>query len=123
MVSPIEKIEEIYESLYQISLQISELIERELYSELVSYLSKKDQLLSESAEQIEKVKDIEVNTEKLKVIVQKYQEQERKNLIALAQVKDSIKKELSMTAQNSKLVGAYRSNKENIQGNILDFSE
>lgn len=123
MSTDLENLESIYSKLYEISLQIAQLLEKELYTELITYLSKKDRLLGEASLYIEKLKGKDIDTEKLRQICIKYQEQETKNIAALTGVKDEIKKELAKTTKDRKLLGAYGSNKEYVQGSILDYRE
>ncbi len=112
----------IYGQLYELSIQIGQLIERELYTELITYLNKKDQLLSKSNELVLKLKEQSVDLSELEEICRKLDEQEKANINALTLVRDKIKKELNKTSKNTKLVSAY-SGAEAVQGKILDFRE
>ena len=112
----------IYGQLYELSIQIGQLIERELYTELITYLNKKDQLLSKSNELVLKLKEQSVDLSELEEICRKLDEQEKANINALTLVRDKIKKELKKTSKNTKLVSAY-SGAEAVQGKILDFRE
>ena len=112
----------IYGQLYELSIPIGQLIERELYTELITYLNKKDQLLSKSNELVLKLKEQSVDLSELEEICRKLDEQEKANINALTLVRDKIKKELNKTSKNTKLVSAY-SGAEAVQGKILDFRE
>lgn len=112
----------IYGQLYELSIQIGQLIERELYTELITYLNKKDQLLSKSNELVLKLKEQSVDLSELEEICRKLDEQEKANINSLTLVRDKIKKELNKTSKNTKLVSAY-SGAEAVQGKILDFRE
>lgn len=112
----------VYGQLYELSIQIGQLIDRKLYSELVTYLNKKDQLLAQSNELVKKLIDKEVDLSELEEICKKIDEQERANINALTLVRDELKKELNKTSKNTKLVSAY-SGAESVQGKILDFRE
>lgn len=115
-------LEQTYQKFYEVSLQIGELIERELYDELITYMSKKDKLLYEAGILIQKIKEKNEDTKLIEEICTKIQKQELANISALTVIRDGVKKELNKTSKSSKLVGAY-SNAEFKQGNILDFSE
>lgn len=124
MSNKLNKIEDIYESLFEISKQIGELLDRNLYAELVIYFNKKENLLKQSSELIKQLGDVsKINTSKLKHIAQKYAEQEKKNLSKMQNIKDEIKKDISKTNKDKKLLNAYNQNKEHIYGNILEFWE
>ena len=112
----------VYGQLYELSIQIGQLIDRELYSELVTYLNKKDQLLAKSNELVKKLIDEDIDLTELEEICKKIDEQERANINALTIVRDALKKELNKTSKNTKLVSAY-SGAEAVQGKILDFRE
>lgn len=116
----VENLEMIYNKLYELSVQIGQLIDRKLYTELVTFLAKKDKLLKDAEKIVQKLQGQNFNTEKLKEICQKYQNQEIANINSLKLVRDDIKKELTKASKDSKLLNAYASNKEIKQGNILD---
>jgi hypothetical protein len=96
---------------------------REIYTELVTFLNKKDKLLEEAGLYIEKIQNQTLDTTKLKNIVEKYQAQEKKNLEKLNKIKNEIKLELTQNSKNQKLLKAYGDGEERIYGNILDFRE
>ncbi len=112
----------VYSQLYELSIQIGQLIDRELYNELITYLNKKDQLLAKSNELVKKLVNDSVDLSELEEICKKIDEQERANINALTLARDQIKKELHKTSKNTKLVSAY-SGAEAVQGKILDFRE
>lgn len=119
----LENLELIYSRLYELSQQIGELIEREIYTELITFIKKKEQLLAQANRLIEKLKGQQFNTDKLSQICKKYKEQEEKNIKALSNVKDNIKSELAQTTKNRKLLSAYGYGQEHVSGNILDYRE
>lgn len=112
----------IYNQMYELSIQIGQLIERELYSELPAYLNKKDKLLASSNQLVKDLVDESIDLTELKEICKKLDDQERANINALTMIRDEIRKELNKTSKNTKLVSAY-SGAEAVQGNILDFRE
>lgn len=112
----------LYGQLYELSIQIGQLIDRELYNELIAYMNKKDQLLAQSNELVKKLVNNSVDLSELEEICKKIDEQEKANINALTLVRDEIKKELHKTSKNTKLVSAY-SGAEAVQGKILDFRE
>lgn len=116
----VENLEMIYNKLYELSVQIGQLIDRKLYTELITFLAKKDKLLKEAEKVVQKLQGQNFNTENLTEICKKYQNQETINLNSLKLVRDDIKKELTKASKDSKLLNAYASNKEIKQGNILD---
>ena len=118
----LNKLKILYGQLYELSIQIGQLIDRELYNELIAYLNKKDQLLAQSNELVKKLVNNSVDLSELEEICKKIDEQERANINALTLVRDEIKKELHKTSKNTKLVSAY-SGAEAVQGKILDFRE
>lgn len=123
MQKKLAKIEDIYSRLYELSKQIAELLEKNLHTELVTYINKKKILLQEANSIIATIDKKQVNTQKLETIAKKYIEQEKINLQKISAIKDDIKKELSQTVKNTKLLNAYKDDKEYIYGNILDFFE
>ena len=118
----LDNLEMTYKKIYEVSVQIAQLIDRQIYSELVTFMSKKEQLFKEAGNLIEKVKAKNEDTSRLVEICTKIQKQEQENIVALSMVRDEIKKELGKTAKSSKLISAY-SNAELKQGNILDYRQ
>lgn len=112
-----------YKKLLELSTQIGQLIERELYSDMLNFIERKDQLLSESAELLNKISVNKENTEHLHTLFTKFTEQEKENIEALTKVRDKIEEELHKISADKKIVNAYTSSEENHQGNILDFRE
>ena len=119
----LESLELIYNRLYELSQQIGELIEREIYTELVTFIKKKEQLLLQANSIVEKLKGQQLETDKLSKICKKYKEQEEKNIKALSNIKDSIKSELAKTTKDKKLLSAYGFGQEYVSGNIFDYRE
>lgn len=122
-VSNLETLELIYNKLYELSVQIGQLIDRKLYSEIITFMTKKEKLLKEAEVVVQKLQNQELQTEKLVEICKKYQAQEQANIAALTIVRDDIKKELSKASKDAKLLKAYSANQELKQGNILDFRQ
>ena len=122
MSKDLENLKMVYNRLYEVSIQIGQLIDRALYSELVTFMNKKDQLLNEAGVLVEKVRASNENTDSLVEICTLFQEQEQANIIALTAVRDEIKKELTKATKNTKLLNAY-SKAELKQGNILDYRQ
>ncbi len=122
MSSDLDNLKMTYNRIYEVSLQIGQLIDRKLYSELVTFMNKKDQLLNEAGVLIEKLREKNENVQSLTEICTKIQQQEQANIIALTSIRDEIKKELTKASKNTKLISAY-SNTELKQGNILDYRQ
>ena len=124
MPAPVtQNLEMIYNKLYELSVQIGQLIDRKIYSELITFMAKKEKLLKEAEIEVKKLQGQEFKSDKLKEICIKYQNQEMANIEALKAIKEDIKQELTKTAQSSKLLNAYSPNKELKQGNILDYRQ
>lgn len=123
MQNKLAKVENIYNRLYEISKQIAELLEKELYTELVTYINKKKALLLEANNIITTIDKNQIDTTKIKEIASKYAEQEKLNIQKITSIKSDIKKELAQTTKSSKLLNAYKDDKEYMYGNILDFFE
>ena len=121
--SNLETLELIYNKLYELSVQIGQLIDRKLYSEIITFMTKKEKLLKEAEVVVQNLQNQELQTEKLVEICKKYQAQEQANIAALTIVRDDIKKELSKASKDAKLLKAYSANQELKQGNILDFRQ
>lgn len=121
--SDLQNLEMTYSRLYELSVQIGQLIDRKLYSELITFMTKKEKLLKDAEELVQKLQNQKVNIEKLTEICTKYQNQEIANIQALTMIRDDIKKELSKASKDSKLLNAYSANKELKQGNILDYRQ
>ncbi len=122
MSTDLDNLELTYKKIYEVSVQIAQLIERQIYTELITFLKKKEQLFKEAGVLIEKVNSMKEDTSKLVEICTKIQKQEQANIIALSSIRDDIKKELSKATKNTKLISAY-SNTEIKQGNILDYRQ
>ena len=122
MSTDLDNLELTYKKIYEVSVQIAQLIERQIYTELITFLKKKEQLFKEAGGLIEKVNSMKEDTSKLVEICTKIQKQEQANIIALSSIRDDIKKELSKATKNTKLISAY-SNTEIKQGNILDYRQ
>ncbi|MBS4759087.1 MAG: hypothetical protein KHX03_00100 [Clostridium sp.] len=122
MSSDLDNLKMTYNRIYEVSLQIGQLIDRKLYSELVTFMNKKDQLLNEAGVLIEKLREKNEDVQSLTEICTKIQQQEQANIIALTSIRDEIKKELTKASKNTKLISAY-SNTELKQGNILDYRQ
>ncbi len=119
----LKNLEITYKKLYEISVQIGQLIERELYSDLLGFIERKDQLLAESAELLDKANAHRENTAHLHELFTKFAEQEKLNIEALSRIRDKIEDELHKISADKKIVGAYAAPEEKHQGNILDFRE
>lgn len=111
-----------YKQLYEISLQIGELIERGLYNEISTYASKKDQILSEIVKLSEKVTQNGEDSSYLRPLCLKIEAQEKANLEAMDKIRERIKTELHQSTKTQKVVNAYSSSILE-SGNILDFSQ
>lgn len=122
MNTNVDELEVLYKKIYEISVQISQLIERKIYSELITFINKKDQLYKEADLLVEKIKESGEDASLLSDICKKINNQERENITALNSIKDEIRNELKKTSQNNKIANAYSGFKTE-QGNILDFSE
>lgn len=122
MSSDLKNLELTYKKIYEISIQIAQLIDRQIYSELITFINKKEQLFNEAGILLEKVNAQNINTDSLIEICTKIQKQEQANIINLTSIKDDIKKELNKTSKNTKLISAY-SNSEFQKGNILDYRQ
>ena len=123
MQKKLAKIEDIYGRLYELSKQITELLEKEIYTELVTYFNKKKNLLQEAHQLISEIDKEQVKTQNLEIIAKKYAIQEKLNLEKISKIKNNIKTELAQTTKNSKLLNAYKDDKEYMFGSILDFFE
>lgn len=118
----LSNLEIVYKKLYEVSSQIAQLIERELYNDLIGYIDKKDQLLSESSQILKKITESGENADHLQELCLKIQEQELANIKSLSVVRDKIKEELQANSTNRKFVNAYSSSTPS-NGSILDCSE
>ena len=118
----LKNLELTYERYYEILLQIKELIERGLYSELAAYISKKEIILQEAKVFADRIRESGEDASDIAELCKKIHNLEKANLNALTKIKDGIKKELQATNKNTKLIKAYSLiNKQN--GSILDFKE
>lgn len=122
MSNELNNLEIVYKQIYEISIQIAQLIDRKIYTELITFIKRKEQLYNEAGALLEKVQNNKENTDSLIEICTKIQNQEKSNIIALNEIRDELKKELNKTSKNTKLISAY-SNTELKQGNILDYRQ
>ena len=118
----VDNLEIIYKKIYEISIQIRQLIDRKIYTELVTFINKKEQLFKEAAVLLEKIQENGEDTSRLEELCTMIKNQEQENIMVLTQIRDGIKKELNKTSKNSKLLNAY-SHAELKQGNILDYRQ
>lgn len=118
----LDNLEIVYKKYYEISVQIAELIERELYDELASFIRQKEQILKEASILIDKIKETGEDASCLKELCEKIQTQEKENIKDLSRIKNEIKEELKITTKTKKLISAYSSS-DLKNGSILDFSE
>ena len=118
----LDNLEIIYERYYEISLQIKELIERGLYSELAAFISKKEMILQESKILAGRIQQTGEDAGRLTELCNKIRNIEKANIEALMKIRETLKKELHVVNKNTKLINAYAlSGKAN--GSILDFKE
>lgn len=118
----LDNLEIVYKRYYEISIQIGELIERELYDELASFIWQKEQILKEAEVLIDKIKATGEDVSCIKELCGKIQFQEKENIKELNKIKNEIKEELKITTKTKKLISAYSSS-DLKNGSILDFSE
>ncbi len=118
----LDNLEIIYERYYEISLQIKELIERGLYSELAAFISKKEMILQESKVLADKIQQTGEDAGRLAELCRKISNVEKFNIEALSKIRDSLKTELQQVNKNTKLMNAYALSGKN-NGSILDFKE
>lgn len=111
-----------YKQLYEISLQIGELIERGLYNEITAHAAKKDRILTDIIKLSEKVTKNDEDSSYLRPLCLKIEAQEKANLEALDKIRGKIRDELHKNTQTKKVVNAYSSSVPE-SGNILDCSE
>ncbi len=113
-----ENIQMGYKKLYNLSIQISEMIEADNYSEIFVLMELKDKVISELnkyKEDIDKTYRIEFAD-----IIKKINENEKKNIEILEKRKKETEKLINKASEGNKLLSAYMTYKEN-KGNILDF--
>ena len=118
----VDNLEITYKQLYEISLQIGQLIERELYTELTSLVEKKEHLLHETESLLKKILDAGEDAGHLSELCKKIEQQETLNMAELEKVRAEIKAELNKTSADKKLTDAYAMEKET-NSTILDFRE
>lgn len=118
----LDNLEITYKAYYEITLQIGDLIARELYQELEPYINKRNQILKKAERLVEKIKTKNEDASRLSELYEKIKSQEAKNVEALTALKSNIKLQLSDTSKNVKLLNAYSHAGEK-QGNILDYKE
>ena len=122
MNTDIDELEIIYKKIFQISVQITELIDRKIYSELITFINKKKLLYNDADILVQKVKTKGLDTSPLHDICQKIYNLEQANIVALNQIKEDVRQELTKTSANTKILNAYLKN-DSPKGNILDFIE
>ena len=111
-----------YKQLYELSLQIGELIERGLYNEISLLVSRKDKILSEISNLSAKISKNGEDSSYLRSLCQKIAAQEKANLGAMDKICEKIKSELHMNNKVKKVASAYSSAIPEA-GNILDWKE
>lgn len=122
MEENILKLKLLYEQLYEISIEIGQLIDRNSYDQLPAYLDIKDNVMSELEEILKEVKLKETDLSSFEVLCAKIRDQEQANITSLTGLKDTMKKELNKANKKTKLASAY-SNVETKQGNLLDYRQ
>ena len=121
MNTDIDELEIIYKKIFQISVQITELIDRKIYSELITFINKKKLLYNDADILVQKVKTKGLDTSPLHDICQKIYNQEQANIVALNQIKEDVRQELTKTSANTKILNAYL--KEKLNGKKLIMLE
>lgn len=118
----LDNLEIVYKRYYELSLQIGELIDRDLLEELPPYIRHKTQIFKEAGVLVEKIKKTNEDASKLEGLCKKIQEQEKQNIKRLQEIKAGVKEELQTTTKTKRLISAYSAS-EFQKGSILDFSE
>ena len=116
-----EKLNLIYGQIYELSIMIGQLIDRNQLGGLDNFIDVKEGLYIE-AEVI--LKDLGENADlsDFVEICDKIREQESMNINLLTSLRDDVQKEINNANKKSKLINAY-SSVETKQGNLLDFRE
>lgn len=100
----LDNLEMTYKKIYEVSVQIAQLIDRQIYTELVTFMSKKEQLFKEAGNLIEKVKAKNEDTSRLVEICTKIQKQEQENIVGTF---NGSRRNKKRTWKNSKKLKAY----------------
>lgn len=122
MNDKISSLKLLYEQLYEISIEIGQLIDRKNYDQLNAYLAVKDDLMAQIEILFKDLSAEKINLSSLESVCEKINAQEQANINALMMIKDSIKKELNKTIKKTKVANAYN-NVETKQGNLLDYRQ
>lgn len=122
MNDKISSLKLLYEQLYEISIEIGQLIDRKNYEQLNAYLTVKDDIIAQISILFQDVNVEQANLSSLESVCEKINTQEQANINALGMIKDSIKKELNKANKKTKVASAYN-NVETKQGNLLDYRQ
>lgn len=122
MNDKISSLKLLYEQLYEISIEIGQLIDRQNYDQLDAYLVVKDNLIAQISILFKEINPEQANLSSLEAVCEKINAQEQANINALTMTKDSIKKELNKANKKTKVANAYN-NVETKQGNLLDYRQ
>lgn len=122
MNDKISSLKLLYEQLYEVSIEIGQLIDRKNYDQLNAYLAVKDDLMAQIEILFKDLSSEKTNLSSLEPLCEKINAQEQANINALMMIKDSIKKELNKTNKKTKVANAYN-NVETKQGNLLDYRQ
>lgn len=122
MSTNLNNLEITYNKLYEISCQIGQLIERELYNDLIIYIDRKDKLLNDADTLVKKITETSENADRLDELCAKIQTQELSNIENMSKVRAEIKQKLHETTNSKKFVNAYSATSAT-SGNILDCRE
>ena len=80
MSKDLDNLELTYKKIAEISCQIAQLVERELYTEIVTYVKKKEQLLKEAQVLVDRIKNTKEDASRLKELCLKINNQEKENI-------------------------------------------
>lgn len=111
----------ICEKVYNISLEIADLIEKKAYEEVLPIVSRRDNLSVQLGQMLKSVPNQDELPEDIKELILNIKNKEEKNLEQLVTIKQDLRKQLDQTTKSSKLISAYSN--EIIGSSLIDIKE
>lgn len=117
-----EKLKEIYENIYNLTLQMGILIEQGVSEEFGDVLDKRGEFIAEADSILAEAKFSDEEKAHINGIVKKVRIMEERNMAQMQMRSDEIKKQISQVGMGSRAVSAYKASKE-VDSIVVDDRE
>lgn len=117
-----EKLKEIYENIYNLTLQMGILIEQGVSEEFGGVLDKRGEFITEADSILAETKFSDEEKAHINSIVKKIRIMEERNMAQMQMRSDEIKKQISQVGMGSRAISAYKASKE-VDSIVVDDRE